>query len=49
MQIVRRNDINGRVLPEGTRITPENCPQLQEILNQIYYVNREVVENEKSA
>ena len=37
MEIVRRNDKNGNELDASVRLTKENCPELQEILNELYF------------
>jgi hypothetical protein len=34
--IVARNDKNGNPLHEDVRLSPENCPDFQEIINSIY-------------
>ena len=36
MQIVRRNDKNGDRIDDSIKITKSNCPELQEILDEIY-------------
>lgn len=36
IEIVRRNDKNGNELDASVRFTKENCPELQEILNDLY-------------
>lgn len=37
MRIKQRNDKNGNPLPKGTILTKENCPELQEVINEIAY------------
>lgn len=36
IELVRRNDKNGNKLDDSVRLTKENCPELQEILNELY-------------